>query len=115
MTPLSLCPVWLQWLLGVCGVVCLLKSGISLLHLITASRNMAAIDMADREKERSKAQWEMRAYRKQRWRQSDEDEQKKRYENIASIDEEELINHGTLQSLTEHLYLFEYRLSMVWH
>lgn len=56
MTPLSLCPVWLQWLLGVCGVVCLLKSGISLLHLITASRNMAAIDMADREKERSKAQ-----------------------------------------------------------
>ncbi|XP_026065277.1 CDP-diacylglycerol--inositol 3-phosphatidyltransferase-like [Carassius auratus] len=50
--------VWLQWLLGVCSVVCVLKSGISLLHLITASRNMAAIDVADRERERerSKAQ-----------------------------------------------------------
>ncbi|XP_016124366.1 CDP-diacylglycerol--inositol 3-phosphatidyltransferase-like [Sinocyclocheilus grahami] len=48
--------VWLQWLLGVCSVVCVLKSGISLLHLITASRNMAAIDVADREGERSKAQ-----------------------------------------------------------
>lgn len=51
-----LCPAWLYWLMGVCGVVCLLKSGISLLHLITASRNMAAIDVADRERERSKAQ-----------------------------------------------------------
>uniref|UniRef100_A0A8C2CTY6 CDP-diacylglycerol--inositol 3-phosphatidyltransferase (phosphatidylinositol synthase) n=1 Tax=Cyprinus carpio TaxID=7962 RepID=A0A8C2CTY6_CYPCA len=48
--------LWLQCLLGVCGVVCVLKSGISLLHLITASRNMAAIDVADRERERSKAQ-----------------------------------------------------------
>ncbi|XP_016135182.1 CDP-diacylglycerol--inositol 3-phosphatidyltransferase-like [Sinocyclocheilus grahami] len=48
--------VWLQWLLGVCGVVCVLKSGISLLHLITASCNMAATDVADRERERSKAQ-----------------------------------------------------------
>lgn len=48
--------VWLQWLLGVCGVICVLKSGISLLHLITASCNMAAIDVADRESERSKAQ-----------------------------------------------------------
>lgn len=49
-----LCVVWLQWLLGVCAVVSLLKSGISALHLITASHNMAAIDMADRESERSK-------------------------------------------------------------
>ncbi|KAI5097277.1 CDP-diacylglycerol--inositol 3-phosphatidyltransferase [Silurus meridionalis] len=46
--------VWLQWLLGVCAVVSFLKSGISVLHLITASRNMAAIDLADRESERSK-------------------------------------------------------------
>lgn len=46
--------VWLQWLLGVCAVVSLLKSGISGLHLITASRNMAAIDLAERESERSK-------------------------------------------------------------
>ncbi|KAI1896344.1 hypothetical protein AGOR_G00093830 [Albula goreensis] len=48
--------VWLQVLLGVCGVICALKSGISLLHLITASRNMAAIDLADREKERGKTE-----------------------------------------------------------
>lgn len=33
----------------------------------------------------------------------------------ARIDEDEMMenNHWTLQSLTEHLYLFEYRLSMV--
>uniref|UniRef100_A0AAZ3QK22 CDP-diacylglycerol--inositol 3-phosphatidyltransferase (phosphatidylinositol synthase) n=1 Tax=Oncorhynchus tshawytscha TaxID=74940 RepID=A0AAZ3QK22_ONCTS len=48
--------VWLQWLLGVCAVVCVLKSAISVLHLITASRNMAAIDVSDRERERSKAE-----------------------------------------------------------
>lgn len=52
---LCVCVVWLQWLLGVCAVVSLLKSGISVLHLITASRNMAAIDLADRESERSKS------------------------------------------------------------
>lgn len=51
---LCVCVVWLQWLLGVCAVVSVLKSGISTLHLITASRNMAAIDLADRESERSK-------------------------------------------------------------
>ncbi|XP_023648087.1 CDP-diacylglycerol--inositol 3-phosphatidyltransferase [Paramormyrops kingsleyae] len=45
---------WFLWLLGVCGVVSLMKSGISLLHLITASRNMAAIDLAEREVERRK-------------------------------------------------------------
>jgi len=35
--------------------------------------------------------------------------------SFKSIDENEImeINHGTMQSLTEHLYLFEYRLSMV--
>lgn len=49
-------PVWLQWLLHVCAVVCVLKSAISVLHLITASRNMAAIDVYDRERERSKAE-----------------------------------------------------------
>ncbi|KAJ8284278.1 hypothetical protein COCON_G00031280 [Conger conger] len=48
--------VWLQGLLVVCGVICALKSGISLLHLITASRNMAAIDLADREKQRGKTE-----------------------------------------------------------
>ncbi|XP_035259970.1 CDP-diacylglycerol--inositol 3-phosphatidyltransferase [Anguilla anguilla] len=48
--------VWLQGLLAVCGVICALKSGISLLHLITASRNMAALDVADREKEKGKTE-----------------------------------------------------------
>ncbi|KAG7492229.1 hypothetical protein MATL_G00011580 [Megalops atlanticus] len=48
--------VSLQWLLGICGVVCILKSGISLLHLVTAARNMAAIDIAEREKERGKTE-----------------------------------------------------------
>lgn len=41
---------WLYWLQGLCGIICLLKSGISVLHLITASKNMAAIDAAEREK-----------------------------------------------------------------
>ncbi|XP_037544562.1 CDP-diacylglycerol--inositol 3-phosphatidyltransferase [Nematolebias whitei] len=35
-------------LLGVCGIICLLKSGISVLHLVTASQNMAAMDAAER-------------------------------------------------------------------
>uniref|UniRef100_A0A4W5PGD6 CDP-diacylglycerol--inositol 3-phosphatidyltransferase (phosphatidylinositol synthase) n=1 Tax=Hucho hucho TaxID=62062 RepID=A0A4W5PGD6_9TELE len=39
--------VWLQWLLSVCAVVCVLKS---------ASRNMAAIDMSVCERERSKVE-----------------------------------------------------------
>lgn len=43
------CPaVWLYGLLGVCGVISLLKSFISVLHLITASQNMAAMDAAER-------------------------------------------------------------------
>ncbi|KAM9745019.1 CDP-diacylglycerol--inositol 3-phosphatidyltransferase [Menidia menidia] len=40
---------WLYWLQGVCGVICLLKSGISGLHLVTASQNMAAMDAAERQ------------------------------------------------------------------
>lgn len=48
---------WLYWLQGLCGIICLLKSGISLLHLITASQNMAALDTAEREKN-TKSQWE---------------------------------------------------------
>ena len=43
---------WLRWLQGACGVVCLLKSGVSLLHLVTAARNMAAVDTAERQKAR---------------------------------------------------------------
>lgn len=50
-------PAWLYWLLALCGVICLLKSAISLLHLVTASQNMAALDIAEREKS-TKAQWE---------------------------------------------------------
>ncbi|XP_068605536.1 CDP-diacylglycerol--inositol 3-phosphatidyltransferase [Brachionichthys hirsutus] len=41
---------WFYWLLGLCGIVCLLKSGISLVHLVAASQNMAALDAAAREK-----------------------------------------------------------------
>ncbi|XP_034045950.1 CDP-diacylglycerol--inositol 3-phosphatidyltransferase [Thalassophryne amazonica] len=41
---------WFYCLHGICGIICLLKSGISLLHLITASKNMAALDAAEREK-----------------------------------------------------------------
>ncbi|KAL4658351.1 CDP-diacylglycerol-inositol 3-phosphatidyltransferase [Arapaima gigas] len=48
--------VLLHWLLGVCGVVCVLKSGISVLHLVTAARNMAAMDLTDRQKERAKSE-----------------------------------------------------------
>lgn len=40
--------VELYLLLGVCGIICLLKSGISVLHLVTASQNMAAMDAAER-------------------------------------------------------------------
>ncbi|XP_041827794.1 CDP-diacylglycerol--inositol 3-phosphatidyltransferase [Melanotaenia boesemani] len=39
---------WLYWLQGLCGIICLLKSGISGLHLVTASQNMAALDAAER-------------------------------------------------------------------
>ncbi|MED6238124.1 hypothetical protein ATANTOWER_009603 [Ataeniobius toweri] len=39
---------WLFQLLGVCGIICLLKSSISVLHLITASQNMAALDASER-------------------------------------------------------------------
>ncbi|XP_029944745.1 CDP-diacylglycerol--inositol 3-phosphatidyltransferase [Salarias fasciatus] len=39
---------WLYWLQGVCGVICLLKSAISAVHLVTASQNMAAMDAAER-------------------------------------------------------------------
>uniref|UniRef100_A0A3P9LGM9 CDP-diacylglycerol--inositol 3-phosphatidyltransferase n=1 Tax=Oryzias latipes TaxID=8090 RepID=A0A3P9LGM9_ORYLA len=35
---------------GLCGLICLLKSAISVLHLVTASQNMAALDAAEREK-----------------------------------------------------------------
>uniref|UniRef100_A0A1A8EUR8 CDP-diacylglycerol--inositol 3-phosphatidyltransferase n=1 Tax=Nothobranchius korthausae TaxID=1143690 RepID=A0A1A8EUR8_9TELE len=39
---------WLYLLQGICAIICLLKSSISVLHLITASQNMAAMDSADR-------------------------------------------------------------------
>uniref|UniRef100_H3C7J0 CDP-diacylglycerol--inositol 3-phosphatidyltransferase n=1 Tax=Tetraodon nigroviridis TaxID=99883 RepID=H3C7J0_TETNG len=39
---------WLYWLQGVCGLICLLKAAISLLHLVTASQNMAALDASER-------------------------------------------------------------------
>lgn len=42
---------WLYWLQGLCGTICLLKSCISVVHLITASQNMAALDAAEREKQ----------------------------------------------------------------
>ncbi|XP_078125148.1 CDP-diacylglycerol--inositol 3-phosphatidyltransferase isoform X3 [Sander vitreus] len=41
---------WLYWLQGLCGIICLLKTGISLVHLVTASQNMAALDAAERNK-----------------------------------------------------------------
>ncbi|KAK9534491.1 hypothetical protein VZT92_006933 [Zoarces viviparus] len=41
---------WLYWLQGLCGIICLLKTTISLVHLVTASQNMAAMDAAEREK-----------------------------------------------------------------
>uniref|UniRef100_A0A3Q2Q3Z4 CDP-diacylglycerol--inositol 3-phosphatidyltransferase n=1 Tax=Fundulus heteroclitus TaxID=8078 RepID=A0A3Q2Q3Z4_FUNHE len=39
---------WLLMLQGFCGIICLLKSAISVLHLVTASQNMAALDAAER-------------------------------------------------------------------
>ncbi|XP_012709806.2 CDP-diacylglycerol--inositol 3-phosphatidyltransferase [Fundulus heteroclitus] len=39
---------WLLVLQGFCGIICLLKSAISVLHLVTASQNMAALDAAER-------------------------------------------------------------------
>ncbi|XP_056263050.1 CDP-diacylglycerol--inositol 3-phosphatidyltransferase-like [Pseudoliparis swirei] len=47
---------WLYWLQGLCGLLCLLKTGISLVHLVTASQNMAAMDAAEREKKREKTE-----------------------------------------------------------
>ncbi|XP_068193712.1 CDP-diacylglycerol--inositol 3-phosphatidyltransferase-like isoform X2 [Antennarius striatus] len=41
---------WFYWLLALCGIICVLKSIISLVHLVTASQNMAALDAAEREK-----------------------------------------------------------------
>ncbi|XP_059927727.1 CDP-diacylglycerol--inositol 3-phosphatidyltransferase [Gadus macrocephalus] len=41
--------VWMLVLEGVCGIICLLKSGISVLHLITAAQNMVALDAAERQ------------------------------------------------------------------
>ncbi|XP_068434157.1 CDP-diacylglycerol--inositol 3-phosphatidyltransferase [Clinocottus analis] len=41
---------WLYWLQFLCGTICLLKTAISLVHLVTASQNMAALDAAEREK-----------------------------------------------------------------
>uniref|UniRef100_A0A672YQ42 CDP-diacylglycerol--inositol 3-phosphatidyltransferase n=1 Tax=Sphaeramia orbicularis TaxID=375764 RepID=A0A672YQ42_9TELE len=40
---------WFYWLLGLCGTIFFLKSGISLVHLVTASQNMAALDATERE------------------------------------------------------------------
>lgn len=48
-SPSSPRAAWMYWLLGACAVISFLKAGISLLHLITASKNMAAIDVAERE------------------------------------------------------------------
>lgn len=39
---------WIYWLLGLCGAISMLKTGISLVHLVTASQNMAALDVAER-------------------------------------------------------------------
>ncbi|KAM3863995.1 CDP-diacylglycerol--inositol 3-phosphatidyltransferase [Diretmus argenteus] len=47
---------WLYWLQAVCAIICLLKSGISLLHLVTASKNMAAFDAAEHQKAATKSQ-----------------------------------------------------------
>ncbi|XP_059204646.1 CDP-diacylglycerol--inositol 3-phosphatidyltransferase [Centropristis striata] len=41
---------WLYWLQGVCAVISMLKTGISMVHLVTASQNMAAMDAAERER-----------------------------------------------------------------
>ncbi|KAL2078804.1 hypothetical protein ACEWY4_026489 [Coilia grayii] len=47
---------WLQVLLWVCALISMMKAAISVLHLITASRNMAALDVAERERERTAKQ-----------------------------------------------------------
>lgn len=47
---------WLQALLCVCAVIAVLKAGISVLHLVTASCNMAALDTAERQQQRDKQQ-----------------------------------------------------------
>uniref|UniRef100_A0A3B5LT14 CDP-diacylglycerol--inositol 3-phosphatidyltransferase n=1 Tax=Xiphophorus couchianus TaxID=32473 RepID=A0A3B5LT14_9TELE len=41
---------WLRPLLVLCGAISLLKAAISVLHLVTASQNMAALDAAERAK-----------------------------------------------------------------
>lgn len=43
---------WLYWLQGLSAIIAIIKSGISLIHLITASQNIAAIDLAEREQSR---------------------------------------------------------------
>ncbi|KAM6966078.1 CDP-diacylglycerol--inositol 3-phosphatidyltransferase [Tautogolabrus adspersus] len=43
---------WVYCLLGLCGIISLLKSAISVVHLITASQNMVALDKAEREQSR---------------------------------------------------------------
>ncbi|XP_033501749.2 CDP-diacylglycerol--inositol 3-phosphatidyltransferase [Epinephelus lanceolatus] len=43
---------WLYWLQGLCFIICVVKTGISLVHLVTASQNMAALDVAEREAKR---------------------------------------------------------------
>ncbi|XP_074552435.1 CDP-diacylglycerol--inositol 3-phosphatidyltransferase [Halichoeres trimaculatus] len=40
---------WVYLLLVVSGIISLIKAGISVVHLITASQNMAALDVAERE------------------------------------------------------------------
>uniref|UniRef100_A0A8C5E4A1 CDP-diacylglycerol--inositol 3-phosphatidyltransferase n=1 Tax=Gouania willdenowi TaxID=441366 RepID=A0A8C5E4A1_GOUWI len=41
--------VWLYCLQGLCAIICFLKTSISVVHLVTASQNMAAMDAAERE------------------------------------------------------------------
>uniref|UniRef100_A0A3P9P4H1 CDP-diacylglycerol--inositol 3-phosphatidyltransferase n=1 Tax=Poecilia reticulata TaxID=8081 RepID=A0A3P9P4H1_POERE len=48
--PAPLSAGWLRPLLALCGAVSLLKAAISVLHLVTASQNMAALDAAERAK-----------------------------------------------------------------
>ncbi|KAM9779882.1 CDP-diacylglycerol--inositol 3-phosphatidyltransferase [Neosynchiropus ocellatus] len=40
---------WLFYLQVLCGIICVIKSLISVVHLVTASQNMAALDAAERE------------------------------------------------------------------
>ncbi|XP_066578106.1 CDP-diacylglycerol--inositol 3-phosphatidyltransferase [Amia ocellicauda] len=44
--------VSLLWLLYISAPICLLKTGISVVHLVTASRNLAALDCAERAQKR---------------------------------------------------------------